>query len=289
MKGKIGVPVLDELRLCYVAEPLLLEYLSSVEVGSSKKIGEFTLYRLGGDRFKYTFAVCMGVVGSREEVAILKYGRYGAAESGYVYYKICNHILYDDDKLKAVLSFPELLGLDFNNFTAIDIAIDHTKNISSIIKRMMRNDQIKTILNGRQLKDRKRIIPGVSFDYSTSLSKLHSPTITLKQAKASVNKDRGITVQIYDKKAEILNCSGKDYILDYYDNPKRLYRLEVRLNYQELQDYCRRIARSQGLEMIFDPAFLEGDFYYHLSSVLRFTKGRRPIAWTEIISSNGRV
>ena len=289
MKGKIGVPVLDELRLCYVAEPLLLEDLSSVEVGSSKKIGEFTLYRLGGDRFKYTFAVCMGVVGSREEVAILKYGRYGSVESGYVFYKISNHILYDGQALKKALSLPELLGLEFNNYTAVDIAIDLTKNTCSIIRRMMRNGQIKTIINGRQLKDRIKNIPEISFGFSTSLSKLHSPSITLKQAKASANKHRGITIQAYNKKAEILNSSGKYYILDYYDNPRWLHRLEVRLNYQELQDYSRRIARSQSLEMIFDPVFLEGAFFYHLSSVLRFTKGRRPIAWPEIISSNGRV
>ena len=57
------------------------------------------------------------------------------------------------------------------------------------------------------------------------------------QKKAITNKCDGITIQAYDKKAEIENKSNKRYILDYYGNPKHLYRLEVRLHYQELKDY----------------------------------------------------
>ncbi len=289
MNARLGTPVIDELRLCYVAEPQLREELSGVEMGASITIDTFVLFRVGGDRFEYMFVVCAGEMGEREEVATLKFGRYGFADTQHVFYRVNNPVLYDPSKLRRVLALPETMGMYFNNFTAIDIAVDFKKNISSIIKKMMRNDRIKTILNGKQLKDRKRIIPGVTFDYSTSLSKLHCPTITLRQAKAERNKDKGVTVQSYDKRAEIQTSSGKDYILGYYDNPQRLYRLEVRLHYQELQDYCRKIGKPQDVEMVFDPAYLEGAFYYHLSSVLRFTLGRRRISWQEIIASNGRV
>jgi len=285
MKARFGIPVLDELRLCYVAEPLLLEELSKVAVGSSIVIETFVLYRIVGDRFEFMFTICADGV----EVATLKYGRYGAAESMYVFLKVSNHVLYDEGMLRQVLSFPEMMGMLFNNFTSIDIAMDYTKNISSIIKRMMRNDQLKTILNGKHLKDRKRVIPGVDFDYSTSLSKLHCPTITLRQAKAARSKDKGITVQSYDKMAEIALQSKKDYILDYYGHPQRLYRLEVRLHYQELQDYCRKAGVPQSIEMVFNPAFLESAFYYHLSSVLRFSKGRKKLQWADIIANNGKV
>ena len=115
-------------------------------------------------------------------------------------------------------------------------------------------------------------------DYSTSLDRLHHLTITLRQEKARKHKDKGITVQSYDKKAEIETVSGKDYILKHYGKPRFLFRLEVRLRYQELQDYCKKEKLIQSAEMVFDPAFLQGAFYYHLSSVLRFTKGRRRLA-----------
>lgn len=289
MRGEIGTPVIDELRLCYVAEPLLLEELSAAEVGSSVSVSPFVLYRVGGDRFQFQFVVCLGDIGEREEVGMLKYGRYGAGDSPYVFYRLSNQVLYNETRLKEVLSLPEKMGMQFNNFTAIDIAIDYKKNISSIIKRMLRNDQIKTIYNGKVWKERKKIIPGITFDYSTSLSRLHCPTITLRQAKAAKNKDRGVTIQCYDKKAEIEISSDKQYILDYYDCPAHLFRLEVRLHYQELQDYCRREGVAQSIECLYDPAFLAGAFYYHLGSVLRFTLGRRKLDWQEIIERNGKV
>ena len=289
MSGRLGAPVIDELRLCYVAEPSSLEELSAVELGASVMISPFILYRVGGDRFQFQFVVCEGDIGNRKEVAYLKYGRYSAADSPYVYYRLSNHVLYDVARLREVLMLPEMLGMVFNNFTAIDIAIDYKKNISSIVKRMMRNDRIKTIINGKVWKERKTIIPGVTFDYSTSLSRLHCPTITLRQAKAAKNKEKGVTIQCYDKKAEIEFSSDKGYILDYYDSPVHLFRLEVRLHYQELQDYCRREGVAQSIEYLFDPAFLAGAFYYHLGSVLRFTLGRKKLDWQEIIERNGKV
>ena len=139
------------------------------------------------------------------------------------------------------------------------------------------------------MKDRSKVIPGVMFDYSTSLRRLKCPTITIQQAKAIKNKDKGITIQGYDKKGEVIAGSGKQYILDYYDNPRYLYRLEVRLHYRELQDYCRMINIVQCEDLLFDQEFLRGLYYYHLSSVLRFVKGRKKLEWKELIKCNGRV
>lgn len=285
----LGEPVLDELRICYAADPLLLADLSRVEVGDYRTFPPFTLFRIGGDRFEFMFAVCEGEPGDWKEVGQFKFGRYGAGKSHLCYLRVSNQVLYDQEQLRAVLSFPDMLSLVFNNFTAIDIAIDHRKNISSIIKRLMRNEDIKTILNGKQVKDRSKVIPGVTIDYSTSLKRLQCPTITIRQAKAIKNKDKGITVQSYDKKAEVETGSGKQYILDYYDQPRYLFRLEVRLRYQELRDYCRLINTVQGIDMVFDPEFLKGLYYYHLSAVIRFTKGRKMLAWPDLIDRNGRV
>ena len=154
---------------------------------------------------------------------------------------------------------------------------------------MMRNEKITTILNGRAIKDRRTIIKGITFDYSSSLSRLHCPTITIKQAKAARNKTKGIIVQSYDKKAEIETRSNKGYILNRYDNPRYLYRLEVRLNYQELRDYFRKAGKPQSVDILFNPNFLSNLFFYHLGAVLRFTRGRKPLAWLDIIQCGGRV
>ena len=224
-----------------------------------------------------------------EEVGIFKFGRYGAGASNYCYLKINNHVLYQPDLLKTALTFPDLVGLAFNNFTAIDIAIDYSKSISAIIKRMLRNKTVDTILNGKRVLGRKINLPGISIDYSTSLDRLRSPTITIRQVKAIKNKSKGTTVQSYDKRAEIETSSGKQYILDFYGQPRYLYRLEVRLNYQEIRDYCETRHITQDIKLIFDPAFLSAIYDYHLSAVLRFTKHRKKLQWPEIIKCNGRV
>ena len=286
---EFGTPVLDELRLCYLAEPSLLQDLSHLNARTSRKIAEYILFRVDGDRFEFFFIVYLDVNGLRTELGSIKFGRYGAAESPYVYYKIQNEVLYDRQLLDQALHFPDLLGLYFNNFTAIDIAMDHKKNYSTIIRRMMRNEKVTTILNGRAIKDRKQLIKGITFDYSSSLSQLHCPTITIRQAKAVRNKSKGITVQSYDKKAEIEAESNKNYILNQYGNPQHLFRLEVRLSYQNIQNYFRRLGQPQTLEALFDPDLLADMFYTNLSSVLRFTNGRKLLSWLEILACNGRI
>ena len=92
---KFGTPVIDALRLCYVAEPSLLQDLSSFSNKTSRKFGEFTLTRVAADRFEFFFIIFLNADGSRKEIGSLKFGRYGAAGSLYVYYQVQNEILYD--------------------------------------------------------------------------------------------------------------------------------------------------------------------------------------------------
>lgn len=177
----------------------------------------------------------------------------------------------------------------FNNFTAIDLALDGGLNFPSMIKRMMRDKTVTTIINGKAVKDRKKVLQGVSFEYSSTLDRLNHPTITVKQKKAIANKCNGVTVQAYNKKAEIDGHSDKQYILDHYGNPKRLYRLEIRLHYQELKDYFELCKVAPAPEDVLDAEGLRKMFFYHLSAVIRFTRGRRKIDWETLLKCNGRV
>ncbi len=289
---RLGRPVIDELRVCYVADPLLLDELSHVKVGQRLEFAQFVLIRRVGDRYEYFFSLYLAGTQGLDQVGVLKFWRYGVAANNYCYIKIENHVFYDADLFQAALTFPDLVGLTFNNFTAIDIAIDYGKSISNIIKRMLRNKSVDTIFNGKRVENllgRKGSIPGFKFDYNTSLDRLQCPTVTLKQVKATKNKYKGTIVQSYDKRAEIETESGKQYILDFYGRPRYLYRFEVRLHYQEIRDYCAARHIAQDIELLTDPAFLSDIYYYHLSSVLRFSKQRKKLQWPEIIKCNGRV
>ena len=275
------------MKICYKANKERLEPLMDVKAGGRYDIPDFHLFRIIHDRFRY----CFDVVRRKEKVAQLRFGFYTDTNDSvnYVFLKVMNPVLYDQAMLKLVLSVPDFFGLTINNYTALDVAVDTQVNVPSLIKKMMRDKSIKTILNGKAIKDRKAILPELFFEYSSSLDRLRNPTITIKQKKAIANKNEGITVQAYDKHAEILNHSGKQYVLDYHNNPKRLYRLELRLRYRELSDYLRLIESPAMTEQLFSQQFLINIFIYHLASVIRFTKGRRKISWRELLEGNGRV
>lgn len=277
----------DELKICYTATPDDLNELMSIEIGSCMVLYGYRFCRSISDRFRYYFEVWE----NDEQVAWLKYGLYTDLSTAkhFIYFKINNQVLYNPDQLNVILELPEKLGLVFNNYTAIDLALDSNVNFTSLIKRMIRNKTVTTIINGKAVKDRKQVLQGVSFQYSTSLDRLKHATITIKQKKAISNKKNGIVVQAYDKKAEVEQNSEKRYILDFYCQPKRLYRLEVRLHYQELKDYFSKVKGEPIIKTMSDQDLLQDLFYYHLSAVLRFTQGRKKLDWQTLIKCNGRV
>lgn len=280
---------IDELKLCYSASLSILQPLKDTCVGKYFEVPNYRLFRTVNDRFQYYF----DIVENGIAVAFLRFGLYTESDEendtgAYVYLKIQNSVLYDKQKLQKVLDLPVHLGLEFHHFTALDLATDTSFSVPLLIKRMMSTPFITTILNGKAIKDRKRVLPGIHFDYSTTLDRIKHPSVTIKQRKAIRNKDEGITVQAYDKRAEIDNQSDKQYILDYYGTPYRLYRLEVRLHYQELKDYFALKQSTALPELVFDKTFLHDLFYYHLSSVIRFSRGRKKIAWEELIECRGR-
>lgn len=279
--------VIDELKICYTADKEQLDGFMNVEAGGRFDIPDFRLYRIINDKVRY----CYDVVHKKEKVAQLRFGFYTDTDDSenYVLLKVLNPVLYDRALLTKVMGIPDYFGLVCNNYTALDLAIDTHFNVPSFIKKMMRCKEVTTIINGKAIKDRKAVLPELLFEYSSSLDRLRHPSITVKQKKALYHKNEGITVQAYDKHAEVINHSGKQYILDYYGNPLRLYRLEVRLRYQELKDYLKLTTTPATTDLIFNQPFLLGMFYYHLESVIRFTKGRRKIQWKQLLECNGRV
>ena len=76
MKGRdlLGVPVIDELRLCYIAEPSLLQELASISIGHSALFSGYIFVRIGGDRFEYTFVVFEDDTEARMEIGMIKFG-----------------------------------------------------------------------------------------------------------------------------------------------------------------------------------------------------------------------
>ena len=71
--------------------------------------------------------------------------------------------------------------------------------------------------------------------------------------------------------------------------PKKLHRLEVHLNSKEVSDYFRGIGEVQDLSLIADAGILDAMFYHHLSAVIRFSRGRHPLSWSDLLNCTGRA
>ena len=77
-KNDLGRTIIDELRLCYTAESILLDELSELEIGGWKDFGEFSLFRTVSRHFKYGFDVLYNLYpDGRKKVATLRFGHHG--------------------------------------------------------------------------------------------------------------------------------------------------------------------------------------------------------------------
>lgn len=280
---RIGTTIIDTLTLCYVAEGRVLDVLRGINYRAEFDV--FTLFKTMGRTHHQHFDMML----RGKKVACVYFDRYGTdGIEPYLWMRVENCVLYDGELLVEVLSLTELLDLSFNNITHLDLVRDFCYNISERIRKLMRNPELKTIINGKQIKDRDEALKGITRTCRMSLNRDKTKSLTIKQVKAIKNKYGGITLDSYDKMDEITNKSEKRYILDYYGNPKRLYRLEMRLNNPDLRKISESIGISITEDIVFDKERLDAIYFQSLQSMLRFTDGRKKLDWQMLFDCNLR-
>lgn len=280
---RIGRTIIDALTLCYLAEGEVLDVLR--EINHRAEFDMFTLYRTIGRTHHQHFDVML----TGRKVACIYFDRYGSGtDEPYIWVRIENFVLYDVGLLVEVLSLPQLLDLTFNNITHLDLARDFCYNISERIRSLMRNPDLKTIVNGKQVKDRDVALKGISRTCRMSLNRDKTKSLSIKQAKAIRNKYDGITLDSYDKMDEITSKSEKRYIIDYYGNPKRLYRLELRMNNQDIRKISDGLGIAITEDVIYDKERLDALYIQALQSMLRFTDERKKLDWQMLFDCNLR-
>ena len=98
-------------------------------------------------------------------------------------------------------------------------------------------------------------------------------------------RNKNITLNAYNKKREIESKSHKQYILDNNSNPKKLYRLEVRINSDVLKDFFTREQITYSPKIFLDKDCLLFFFMTFLNRVLRFQdkNGRKSYSILELL------
>ena len=276
--------IIDCLVICFVATPGLL--VSLREIRKHYRIDDFFLMRAEG-RFHRHFFNIQNKYG--KELGNLYFDRYASAGNElYLWVKVENSVLYDGSFLEMINQLSGLLGLDFHGITSLDLARDFSYDIASRIRSLMRREDLAVIINGKEVRDRNTMLKGIVRSCGMSLAKDGKKGLTIKQAKAAKNKHRGITLDCYDKAAEI-NNSGKWYIRDFYGNRKRLHRLELRMNCEQIRRAFNSTWLTPSLEYLENQKALDYLFIYALKSVLRFRKGRTVQQWEDLFKMRCQV
>jgi len=252
---------------------------------------EFRLYRTDGRYFDNVYAIRLWN-GTRDiEWGYLKFNLARGDEhsnthtSGLrkVWMSLNNETLYTDD-FHFLTNIEQRLGLEFHNVTSLDLCLDTPFSISPLIKAYLHKKDVTTILNGKRIIDRDEDRAEISYTTSGSLNKQDKyKTVNIKQRNAIKDKTKGVTVQTYDKAAEISNASDKQYILEHYGNPNHLYRTEVHLNAEDIKTYVERRGIEYTPLLLIDEATLEDMFFHFLGSVIRFQCGTSDTSWGHIL------
>lgn len=282
--------MIDALTVCFEVENRYhYDRISELEYGDTYDLYEFELMRIEGRYYNNVYSILYMDGENQIEFGYLKFnlGKMSNPnnlhENGNpkVWISINNKSLYTNDQY--YLGFiATKLGLEPHNITTLDLCLDTPFNISKSLKQLIRDKSITTILNGTKIKNRNEDRPEITYIFSGSLNKDKYMTINIKQRNAIKDKTRGVTLTTYDKFAEIQNSSKKGYILDFYDNPNRLYRTEVHLNNAEIKDYLDNRGLNFNYYMI-DEDQLEDMFFYHLNSIIRFKIGKQDIMWKQLL------
>ena len=282
--------IFDALTVCCEVEnSVLFDKISALEYGEVMEFFNFDLTRVDGRYYKNIYTIRYYEQGEEKTFGQLKFGLNNGSlenntfESGKpkAWLTLSNRGLYESD-LYYMGFICEELHLNVHNYTSVDLALDTPFDVSRTLYRLYRNKEVTTILNGKRITNRDEDRPEISRSLSGSLNKDKYQTIYVKQRNAIHDKSKGVSLKTYDKLAEIRNSSDKEYILEYYAHPKKLFRTEVHLNNEQIRDYL--VKRNIDLNpYMMDWSVLEDMFFHHLNSLIRFERGREKILWEDLL------
>ncbi|MBQ3946302.1 MAG: hypothetical protein II670_11960 [Alphaproteobacteria bacterium] len=139
----------------------------------------------------------------------------------------------------------DVLGLELNNYTKIELAADVNFNVIAKIQKLIKDYQhYDMIVNGRRITDENRTIEGFGEYFGRSRAKRNKyPTLYFTQAK-----NDGLELKIYDKSREILEENPhKQYIVDWNDfGEQKIYRLELTIKNEQYKKWLEYVRSGEG-------------------------------------------
>lgn len=267
--------VIDKLKLCYRRDNESLFWQMMAEQPDHLNMGDFDLVRGQADG---TYDGIYGVAYAQHEFGTLLFDRFSDKEKRYCWLSIRNQVFYSDKMSIALLNdFQDAVGFEgVNNITQLELACDLPFNPVPRIKKLLKREDVAVVRCGAKIEDKKQVIDGLFFLHPTSGLKELAPTMYFSDT------DKRKSFVVYDKKKEIQR-SNKAYIADYYGNPRRLYRMEIRLTSDELFRYFKKNDISPSVDLLVDQSFLKSMYDEFLFRLLHFSYRRKSIGLLDAV------
>ena len=267
--------VIDKLKLCYKRNNETQFWKMMAEQPYHLQFGDFELVRGKADG---TYEGIYGIAYAQQEFGILQFDRYSDKEKKFCWVSINNQVFYSNTMRIALLNeFQDLTGLGaINNITQLELACDLGFNPVPKIKKLLKTEGVSVVRCGAKIEDKKQEIESLLFLHPTNSLRELPPSLCFSDA------DKRKSLKVYDKNKEIRK-SQKAYISDYYGNPKRLYRMEIRLCSDELFRYFKKYDMSPSVDMLTDQSFLKSMYDEFLFRLLHFSYKRKSIGLLDAV------
>lgn len=293
---------IDKLKICYKAKTSslinILRTNPKVDI-NWKELG-FALRRISGTHYDYIYDIVYSDYSdnkfekfNNQIMGTISFGfRADKDESlkDFVWLKMDNRQFYVgynyevDNRTIYIDYVTDILGLDFNNITSLDLAVDGQVDFSKKIIRLLRNESYVPIINGKKIENRKEEREEILYLGIGNLVRIKRYNLSIKQKKALKDKSVGLSLMAYNKNKEI-ECSKKAYIQEVYAFPKRLHRLEVRINRESIMTLLTNEGIGFTSDLLWNKNFLWFVFLTFLNRLIRFqsVEGRKVYGVLDLI------
>lgn len=281
---------IDYLKLCYRQPEGLFQEIASTE-GNMVYRFNYDLLIIERDEQRILAKVLIPGMGEPWALGTLTLNN-GGAFGSRAFFEYQNRSLYEvlswqpgqrPSNLIGLMGYiAEDLGLEINNCTRIDIALDTTSNVLARLRKRIRNtEELDMYLCRHKVTDPDAKLDGYGEFYaSTRMRLLKRPEIIIGQAK-----DEGTRLKMYDKSRE-LQESRPDKTARYFNwlgkgwdqSKDHIFRVEVSIRNEDLKDmwpkFCKQL-RAEEVDMPFltqiqSNKWLAWHFFEGLDSLIYF-------------------
>lgn len=245
-KWKLNI---DKLKICYLQPQNLWDYLQNFKTNDFINYDCFSIQIIDDGRgkdetndkprtkIKANVILDDGVMlGKFEFNNSAKYnGKCFFEFDNKALYTVAN--VYNGEKynhLTTIDFVEQQLNLEKNNITTIEVAMDCNFNIVNTIQKLIKDYGNYTMyVNGNIINDESRKIENYGEYFSRSRKKRERyPTIYLTQAR-----DDSPQIKIYNKRVEINDESGKEYIKEWNNMHGTMYRVEITVKNEDFKKF----------------------------------------------------